>query len=79
MLWVLINPVLEQAGEWKSGNNRVSVSMVAIFTLAMAAATGLSAIPFFFEELDRKWLGVCNGMAVGMMLTATYELIQRKY
>ena len=64
-----------RAGEWKSGNNRVSVSTVAIFTLAMAAATGLGALPFFVE-LDRQWSGVCNGMAAGVMLAASFELIQ---
>ncbi|KAL2479345.1 putative zinc transporter [Abeliophyllum distichum] len=48
--------------EWKG---RVSVSIVAFFTLAMAAATGLDAKPFFFVELDSQWAGICNGMAAG--------------
>lgn len=63
-------------GNWKAGNNRVSVSTVAIFTLAMAAATGLGAIPFFFVELDAQWAGICNGMAAGVMLAASFDLIQ---
>ncbi|XWS09529.1 hypothetical protein CRYUN_Cryun40dG0092500 [Craigia yunnanensis] len=62
-------------GDWK-GYNRVSVSTVALFTLAMAAATGLGAVPFFFVELDPQWAGICNGMAAGVMLAASFDLIQ---
>ncbi|KAJ8565605.1 hypothetical protein K7X08_008181 [Anisodus acutangulus] len=57
-------------------NTRVSVSTVALFTLAMAAASGLGAVPFFFVELDPQWSGVCNGMAAGVMLAASFDLIQ---
>ncbi|CAN1357482.1 Putative zinc transporter At3g08650 [Linum perenne] len=57
-------------------NNRVSISTVALFTLAMAAATGLGALPFFFIELDPQWAGLCNGMAAGVMLAASFDLIQ---
>lgn len=60
----------------KGGSNRVSVSTVALFTLAMAAATGLGAVPFFFVELDPQWAGLCNGMAAGVMLAASFDLIQ---
>ncbi|AES72736.1 putative zinc transporter At3g08650 [Medicago truncatula] len=60
----------------KSGSSRVSVSTVALFTLAMAAATGLGAVPFFFVELDPQWAGLCNGMAAGVMLAASFNLIQ---
>lgn len=63
-------------GEWKGSHSRVSVSTVALFTLAMAAATGLGAIPFFFVELDPQWAGICNGMASGVMLAASFDLIQ---
>ncbi|KAI3510852.1 hypothetical protein L1887_17989 [Cichorium endivia] len=56
--------------------NRVSVTTVALFTLAMAAATGLGALPFFFVELDAEWAGICNGMAAGVMLAASFDLIQ---
>ncbi|KAF8394794.1 hypothetical protein HHK36_018730 [Tetracentron sinense] len=62
--------------ERKSGNSRVSVSTVALFTLAMAAATGLGAVPFFFVELDPQWAGICNGMAAGVMLAASFDLVQ---
>ncbi|KAK6943298.1 Zinc/iron permease [Dillenia turbinata] len=58
------------------GKSRVSVSTVALFTLAMAAATGLGAVPFFFVELDPHWAGICNGMAAGVMLAASFDLVQ---
>ncbi|KAL6142419.1 hypothetical protein ACLB2K_060701 [Fragaria x ananassa] len=64
------------AGETKNGNNKVSISTVALFTLAMAAATGLGAVPFFFVELEPQWAGLCNGMAAGVMLAASFDLIQ---
>lgn len=63
-------------GEWRAVNNRVSVTTVAILTLAMAAATGFGALPFFFVELDSQWSGICNGMAAGVMLAASFDLIQ---
>ncbi|KAK9986336.1 hypothetical protein SO802_031287 [Lithocarpus litseifolius] len=63
-------------GETKSGSSKVSWSTVALFTLAMAAATGLGAVPFFFVELDPQWAGICNGMAAGVMLAASFDLIE---
>ncbi|GAV89231.1 Zip domain-containing protein [Cephalotus follicularis] len=63
-------------GVRKGSNHRVSVSTVALFTLAMAAATGLGAVPFFFVELDHQWAGICNGMAAGVMLAASFDLVQ---
>ncbi|KAJ6708487.1 hypothetical protein OIU85_028723 [Salix viminalis] len=62
--------------ERKGGYNRVSISTVALFTLAMAVATGLGAVPFFFVELDTHWEGLCGGMAAGVMLAASFDLIQ---
>lgn len=61
--------------EGKDGS-RVSVATVALFTLAMAAASGFGAVPFFFVELDPQWAGLCNGMAAGVMLAASFDLIQ---
>ncbi|MFQ6627743.1 hypothetical protein Gotur_007217 [Gossypium turneri] len=61
---------------WKGSYSRVSLSTVALLTLAMAAATGLGAVPFFFVELDPQWAGICNGMAAGVMLAASFDLIQ---
>lgn len=67
---------MDGKGEWTGDNTRVSVSTVALFTLAMAASSGLGAVPFFFVELDPQWSGVCNGMAAGVMLAASFDLIQ---
>lgn len=78
----VFNTINEELDGKKSGNsnsnsnNRVSVTTVALFTLAMAAATGLGALPFFFVELDAQWAGICNGMAAGVMLAASFDLIQ---
>lgn len=62
--------------EGKAVNTRVSVTTVALFTLAMAAASGFGAIPFFFVELDPQWEGLCSGLAAGVMLAASFDLIQ---
>lgn len=67
---------IDELDEKKGGNRRVSVTTVALFTLAMAAATGLGALPFFFVEIDAQWEGICNGMAAGVMLAASFDLIQ---
>ncbi|KAL3633181.1 hypothetical protein CASFOL_022943 [Castilleja foliolosa] len=63
---------------FNNGNEtgRVSVLTVALFTMAMAVATGLGALPFFFLELDLQWAGICNRMAAGVMLAASFDLIQ---
>lgn len=63
-------------GRKGGGSSRVSVSTVALSTLAMAAATGLGALPFFFLQLGPQWAGLCNGMAAGVMLAASFDLIQ---
>lgn len=63
-------------GGRKNADSKVSISTVALFTLAMAAATGLGAVPFFFVELDPQWAGLCNGMAAGVMLAASFDLVQ---
>jgi hypothetical protein len=55
---------------------RVSVSTVAWSTFAMAVATGLGAVPFFFMELEAQWAGLCNGFAAGVMLAASFDLVQ---
>lgn len=60
----------------KDGDRRVSVSTVAWLTLLMAAATGFGAVPFFFVELEAQWAGICNGLAAGVMLAASFDLVQ---
>ncbi|XP_020581246.1 putative zinc transporter At3g08650 [Phalaenopsis equestris] len=68
--------LFEGFDERKVGSNKVSVFTVAWLTLAMAAATGLGAVPFFFVELEPEWAGVCNGLAAGVMLAASFDLVQ---
>lgn len=53
----------------------VPVSTVALLTFFMAVATGLGTLPFFFFELDEGWKGACNGIACGVMLAASFDLI----
>ncbi|KAG6622317.1 Zinc (Zn2)-Iron (Fe2) Permease (ZIP) Family [Phytophthora cinnamomi] len=37
-----------------------------------AIATGIGALPFYWiRDLDKYWLGICNGLAAGMMIAAT--------
>ncbi|WOL16336.1 zinc transporter isoform X1 [Canna indica] len=65
-----------QGFDERLAGTRVSVSTVAWLTLAMAVATGLGSIPFFFVELEPQYAGVCNGMAAGVMIAASFDLIE---
>ena len=54
----------------------INVWSVALAAAVTAVATGLGAIPFFFVQgLSRKWLGLGNGIASGLMLGASFGLI----
>ncbi|CAI7797730.1 unnamed protein product [Closterium sp. NIES-53] len=53
----------------------VSVLTVSILTVLMAAATGLGSLPFFFMEMEEEWAGVCNGVACGVMMAASFDLV----
>jgi hypothetical protein len=54
-----------------------SVWAVAFNTLLMAVASGLGAAPFFFvSNVNRKWLGIANALASGVMLAASFGLVQ---
>lgn len=47
-----------------------------------AVATGLGAIPFLLsrgESIDDKFLGICNAIAAGMMITASASLAWEAY
>ena len=49
---------------------------VFFYALITAVATGLGAVPFFFvKKLTRKWLGISNAVASGLMLAASFGLI----
>ena len=51
-------------------------SSVFLFALLTAVATGLGAVPFAFaKHPTRRWLGVSNAVAAGLMLAASFGLI----
>lgn len=53
-----------------------SVWTVLIAASITAIATGLGALPFLFvKEIDKKWLGIGNALAAGLMLGASIGLI----
>ena len=53
-----------------------SVTLVFLFALLTAVATGLGALPFIFaKNLTRRWLGASNAIAAGLMLAASFGLI----
>jgi hypothetical protein len=55
---------------------RVAPMTVAFLTVLMALATGLGSLPFFFFDMKgRGYAGICNGMACGVMLAASFGLL----
>lgn len=53
-------------------------SVYTIFLAAMitALATGLGALPLLFvTNVNKWWMGICNGIASGLMLGASHGLI----
>ncbi|MEW6636134.1 MAG: ZIP family metal transporter [Actinomycetota bacterium] len=54
----------------------IGVAAVFLFALATALATGLGALPFALaKHPGRRWLGVSNAVAAGLMLAASFGLI----
>ena len=50
--------------------------IVFLATFITAIATGLGAAPFLFVKgISRRWLGVSNAIAAGMMLAASHGLL----
>ncbi len=65
----------------RSGSDAVSQAVplgaIAAMTLCMALASGLGAVPFFFVgALSCPWAGMANAVASGVMLAASFGLIQ---
>jgi hypothetical protein len=53
-------------------------STIFVFAAALvtALATGLGALPFAFVEVTcKRWLGIANGAAAGVMLGASISLL----
>src|ERR671913_264108 len=54
----------------------VGATTVFLLALLTAGATGLGALPFAFAKRPtRRWLGVSNAVAAGLMLAASFGLI----
>ncbi len=52
------------------------VIRVFLYALLTAVATGLGAVPFFFiKKIPRPWLGWSAAAAAGIMLAASFQLI----
>jgi zinc transporter, ZIP family len=53
----------------------MELGIVFLAALATAVATGLGAVPFWFvPRMSRRWLGLSNAMAAGLMLAASFSL-----
>ncbi|MCJ1423422.1 hypothetical protein MMC29_001305 [Sticta canariensis] len=51
-------------------------SAVFFMTIAMAACSGLGAVPFFFVgALSKEWAALANAVACGVMLAASFDLL----
>lgn len=52
------------------------VLVVFVAALTTAIATGLGAVPFaFVPRMQRRWLGVSNAFAAGLMIAASLSLV----
>ena len=52
------------------------VLQVFLLALLTAVATGLGALPFVFvKSMTRRWLGISNAVASGLMLAASFGLV----
>jgi zinc transporter, ZIP family len=53
-----------------------AVIVVFLAALATAVATGLGALPFLFvPRMSRRWLGISNALAAGLMIAASVSLV----
>lgn len=56
--------------------DRVGVGLVFIAALLTAVATGLGALPLLFaRRIGRRWLGLANALAAGLMTAASATLL----
>ena len=52
------------------------MSTFSWLTLVMTSTTEFGEVPFFFVELEAQWDGIYNGIAIGIMLSAIFDLVQ---
>ena len=74
-----IGPVRGTDGNLEGGGGYEYTSpwTVLLCTVVMALATGLGSVPFYFtDKLDKFSEGVAQSAAVGVMIAASYSLIQ---
>ncbi|GBF96009.1 zinc transporter [Raphidocelis subcapitata] len=66
----------QEQEQQRKEQRRVPIGAIAAMTLAMALASGLGAVPFFFlGSLPRPWAGLANAVASGVMLAASFALL----
>ena len=53
-----------------------TLAQVFFYASITAVATGLGALPLLFaKNIPKRWLGLANGAAAGLMLAASFQLI----
>jgi zinc transporter ZupT len=53
-----------------------AILTVFLAALATAVATGLGALPFLFvPHMSRRWIGISNAVAAGLMIAASLSLL----
>lgn len=58
-------------------DNGASLLQVFLYALLTALATGLGALPFLFlKKLSKVWMARANALAAGLMLCASFSLVQ---
>lgn len=56
--------------------SEVTTFTVFSYAVLTAIATGFGALPFLFvPNMTRRWLGISNAIAVGLMLAASFSLV----
>ena len=59
-----------------SRTKSISAFSVLLMTAAMASASGIGALPFFFVgALSKEWAALANAVACGVMLAASFDLL----
>ena len=77
--WREYNPAVtgpKAASRLSSIPRHIPVITVVAMTIAMAAAAGLGAVPFFFvRKLSPYWSAISTATACGVMFAASFDLI----